>query len=70
MALAMHRDRTVIVEMGSMRPVSDLSGIHLIRWREDTPEKRAEVLDRLTDAGCPPGRASSNRWMTVGRRLR
>ena len=70
MALAMHRDRTVIVEMGTIREVSDLSGIHLVRWRRDTPEKRAEVLDRLTDAGCRPDRASSNRWMTVGRHSR
>jgi len=69
MALAMHRDRTVIVEMGAMREVSDLGGIHLVRWRRDTPEKRAELLDRLAEAGCRPDR-SGNRWMTVGRRNR
>jgi predicted nucleotide-binding protein len=50
-ALATHPDRTVIVEMGTVRPISDLAGRHVVRWTDDTPAARSELLDRLTDAG-------------------
>jgi predicted nucleotide-binding protein len=46
-ALTTHPDRTVIVEMGNVRNISDLAGRHMVRMAEDTPALRSEVLDRL-----------------------
>jgi predicted nucleotide-binding protein len=68
-ALATHPTRTVIAELGEVRSISDLSGRHVVRWREDTPAARMELLDRLRDAGCIPN-MSGTRWMDAGRKKR
>jgi predicted nucleotide-binding protein len=68
-ALTTHPNRTVIVEMGNVRPISDLSGRHVVRWREDGPAARSELLDRLEEAGCRPNR-EGNRWMEVAKKER
>jgi predicted nucleotide-binding protein len=64
MALAKFRDRTVIVELGRMRPVSDLAGIHTLRMN-NTREKREELAERLRDARCDV-RAEGTAWQTAG----
>jgi len=65
-ALISHPDRTVIVEMGEIRNISDLAGRHMVRMTADTPAKRSEIVDRLKDAGCDPVRDGS-KWMEVGK---
>lgn len=54
MALALHRNRTVIVEVGTgMRPTTDLDGLNVVRFSGD-PAGRAKLIGRLKDCGCEP----------------
>lgn len=51
MALGSHPDRTVLVELGRLRPFSDVAGRHSIR--DITTVKGLKALaDRLRTAGC------------------
>ncbi|WP_326950942.1 nucleotide-binding protein [Amycolatopsis sp. NBC_01307] len=52
MALMAYPDRTIIIEMGSLRPISDLSGLHVVRFDGSGPAI-ARVVSRLKTAGCP-----------------
>jgi predicted nucleotide-binding protein len=54
MALALHRKRTVIVEIGKgMRPTTDLDGLNVVRFSGDAAS-RAKLIGRLKDCGCEP----------------
>jgi len=64
MALGQHRDRTVIVEMGRLRPISDLFGRHVVRL-DNTPQQRKALAQRLETAGCAVNLAG-NDWLSVG----
>jgi len=51
MALGVHPDRTVLVELGKLRPFSDIYGRHVIRLNgTDVPFR--EIARRLQTAGC------------------
>jgi predicted nucleotide-binding protein len=65
MALDKYRDRTVIVELGKMRQVSDLAGIHTLRMN-DSIERRKELAERLRDAQCSV-RIEGSAWHSAGR---
>lgn len=51
MAMGRSPDRTVIVELGVLRPFSDVAGRHVIRM-SNQPERRQELRARLITAGC------------------
>jgi len=68
-ALATHPTRTVIAELGQVRSISDLSRRHVVRWRDDSPVVRSELLERLVDAGCHPN-LTGTRWMDVAKKVR
>jgi hypothetical protein len=65
MELDKYRDRTVIVELGRIRQVSDLAGIHTLRMG-DRVEKRKELAERLRDAHCDV-RIEGTAWHNAGR---
>jgi hypothetical protein len=52
MALASHPTQTVIVELGQLRPFSDVAGRHTVRMN-DSVEQRQALASRLRTAGCP-----------------
>jgi len=52
MALGLGRDRTVLVSLGRLRPLSDLSGLHIVRL-DNSVERRHDLAERLAAAGCP-----------------
>jgi predicted nucleotide-binding protein len=51
MALGVHTDRTVLVELGKLRPFSDIYGRHVIRI-DHTDKPLREIAKRLKTAGC------------------
>ncbi len=64
MALGLFPDRTVIVELGQLRPVSDIGGRHVIRMT-DKPERRVDLAQRLETAGCAVNRSGTD-WFSAG----
>ena len=63
MALASHPTQTVIVELGELRPFSDLAGRHTVRMN-DSVERRQALASRLRIAGCPVD--LSGNWRHAG----
>jgi predicted nucleotide-binding protein len=64
MAMARHPDRTILVEIGTLRPFSDVGGRHTIRM-DNSPKKRQEIAQRLQKAGCPINLSGTD-WQTAG----
>lgn len=63
-AFGSHPDTTILVQVGSHRPLSDLSGVHFIRLGND-PASRNELATRLETAGCAIDRTGQD-WYNVG----
>lgn len=61
MALQSHPTRTVLVEIGHCRAISDLAGRNAVRL-DGTPERLQSLASRLETAGCPVQR-SGTEWM-------
>jgi len=51
MAFGIHPDRTVLVELGKLRPFSDVGGRHVVRL-DGTSDPLREIARRLKAAGC------------------
>lgn len=64
--MAMGRDpkRTVLVELGSVRPFSDIAGRHTLRMGNE-PDRRKQLAQRLETAGCVID-TSGDDWLTSG----
>jgi hypothetical protein len=65
MAFGSHADRTILVELGDLRPFSDIAGRHVIRLT-DKPGPLNDLAARLEAAGCPVNRNGSD-WMRADR---
>ena len=64
LALGAHPDKTVIVQVGRVRPFSDIAGKHLAKLTND-PAKRNDLANRLAKIGCNVNRIGDD-WMTAG----
>lgn len=64
LAMGKNPEKVIFVELGSIRPFSDISGRHTVRL-ENTPESRNELISRLRTAGCAVN-ADGNDWINAG----
>jgi len=51
MAIGRRQERTVFVQVGKMRPFSDIAGVHIVHL-DNSAEKRLELITKLRNAGC------------------
>ena len=65
MALALHPTRTVLVQMGQVRPFSDVQGRHVVHL-DGTDKPLRAIADRLERAGCAVN-TSGDDWASVDR---
>lgn len=65
MALATYPRRTVLIQVGELRPIADLNGLNFIRLN-DSPDCRRKIAGRLRQAGCPVNDEGSD-WLAPGR---
>ena len=64
MAMGRDEDRTVLVEIGHIRPFSDIAGRHTVRL-DSTSQQRQQLANRLKAAGCPVNLNGTD-WHSIG----
>ena len=64
LALGAHPEKTVIVQVGKVRPFTDTAGKHLVKLTDETG-KRNDLANRLAKIGCDVNKVG-NDWMNVG----
>jgi hypothetical protein len=65
MAFGSHPDRTILVQVGDVKPFSDVAGRHVVHLADDVAS-RHDLLIRLKKAGCPVDLDRGD-WMRVGK---
>ena len=64
MAMGQSPERTILVELGDLRPFTDIAGLHVIRM-DNSSQRRQELAQRLKAAGCPINLDGTD-WHTSG----
>jgi hypothetical protein len=62
--MGLHADGTVIVEIGNLRPFTDIGCRHVVRL-SNSLESRKDMAHRLKSSGCPVD-LSGTGWHTAG----
>ena len=65
MAVCQSPDRTILVELGHLRPFSDIAGLHVIRFDGST-HSRQVLADRLKLVQCTVDLRGKTDWQTAG----
>ena len=63
-AMGRSQDRTILVEIGKVRPWSDIAGKH-VTYFDGSAEKRNELAVKLETAGCDVD-TSGQDWLSTG----
>jgi hypothetical protein len=63
-AVALHHERTIIVEMPPPSGLIDLADVHTVGFFSGTPEERHQLVRRLRAAGCEPDIEGST-WLNL-----
>lgn len=64
MAFGRQPESTVLVQLGTVRPFSDVAGRNTVRL-DNSSERRLELATRLTNAGCDVNMAGLD-WLSAG----
>ena len=64
MAMGGQPDRVVLVELGNLRPFTDIAGLHIVRM-DNSSQRRQELAQKLRTAGCPIN-LNGEYWHTAG----
>lgn len=64
LAIGRHQDKTLFVEVGRVKPFSDIAGRHMLRLN-DSPESRNELANRLEKLHCDLDKGGRD-WLKVG----
>jgi len=64
MALGTHPTRTILVQIGKIRPFTDIAGRHFIAM-DNSPNRRNELAMLLEGAGCRVDRGGTD-WLNAG----
>jgi len=64
MAMGKSSKRTILIELGELRPFSDISGRHVVKL-DNSIEKRKDLVQRLNSIGCPVS-LSGTLWHQAG----
>ena len=59
-----NENRTILVQVGEIRPISDIAGRHITRL-DNSAKKRRELVSKLSGAGCEAD-ISGTDWLSVG----
>lgn len=59
LAFALFPSRTIVVQLGRLRPISDLAGVQYVPL-DDSPESQRALVNRLNTAGCRIRSASNS----------
>jgi hypothetical protein len=66
LAFMAYPERTIIIEVGQMRPIADLAGLNTIKF-DGSAVAVKKVIDRLDLAGCPVRTSGATSWLDPGR---
>ena len=64
MAFGVNPDKTILIEVGKIKPFSDVAGRHVVRL-SNTSHARNDIAERLKNSGCDVSTGGSD-WLTVG----
>jgi predicted nucleotide-binding protein len=64
MAMGGNESRTILVQVGKLRPISDIAGRHITHL-DDSALKRQELVTKLKGAGCEVNTSGTD-WLTAG----
>lgn len=65
LAFGTHPDRTILIELGKIRPFSDIGGRNVIRL-DDSANARQDLVNRLRNAGCAVNVENRKDWLSEG----
>jgi predicted nucleotide-binding protein len=65
LALGRKSNRTILVQLGDIRQISDITGKHIVRLDNST-EKRLDLMSRLHIAGCYFNASLKKNWLKTG----